>query len=717
MHQGFFHWPLEFPEVVADGGFDVVLSNPPWERVKLQEQEFFAARDARIANAPTKAARARLIRELPTTNPQLYREYVEALRAAAGASSLLRHGGRFPLAGRGDINTYAVFAELCRAVIRPGGYCGIIVQSDIATNDTCKFFFQNLIEKRNLVSFYDFVNTEGIFPAVHRTHPHFCLLTMRGDRSRSTPVFSFWNTNTSHLRDENRSFNLTAEEIALLNPNTGNCPIFRTQADAELTKTIYRRVPVLWREAADGQPEANPWRLSFKTLFHMANGSHHFRTANELEADGYRREGNVFVSPYDRYLPLYEAKMLHQFDHRWATYEERESRRTGDWEIEARDVTPQEKNNPAFVVQPRYWVREEVVESTIPKYPEPLAAALQVEHRPSIQHVLTLWATGFHLHRGNKNQAVELLHVAISSDLDRAVARALGTGMDEYHANRLAQDFPLTEDDVQAIAACLDKPESLARDLVERFSPKWFLGWRDITNSTNERTLIASAVPRVAVGNSYPLLFMEGLHAKHRLSFEAMANSFVVDYVARQKVGGTHINYFYLKQFPLLSPTTFEESTPFSSAGSMVTWLVPRVLELVYTAHDHTHLALDCGYNGPPFPWDDERRLEIRCELDAAFFHLYLPCEPDGSWRTAEGETAEQLAALKHHFPQPSDAVAYILDQFPIVRQKDEDAHGSYRTKERILEIYDAMVAAQCSGRPYQTTLNPPPGSRSSHDL
>jgi hypothetical protein len=80
-------------------------------------------------------------------------------------------------------------------------------------------------------------------------------------------------------------------------------------------------------------------------------------------------------------------------------------------------------------------------------------------------------------------------------------------------------------------------------------------------------------------------------------------------------------------------------------------------------------------------------------------------------------KTEAELAALKHHFAQPRDAVAYILDQFPIVRQKDEQAHGSYRTKERILEIYDAMLAAQRSGRPYQTTLNPPPGSRSSHDL
>jgi hypothetical protein len=154
---------------------------------------------------------------------------------------------------------------------------------------------------------------------------------------------------------------------------------------------------------------------------------------------------------------------------------------------------------------------------------------------------------------------------------------------------------------------------------------------------------------------------------------------------------------------------------PFASLhshNSLQRWLLPRVLELAYTSHDLTLLARDCGYDGPPFPWNDERRFEIRCELDAAFFHLYLPCERDGSWRKAEDETAEQFAALKHHFPKPREAVAYILDQFPIVRQKDEQAHGSYRTKERILEIYDAMLAAQRSRQPYQTRLNPPPGSR-----
>src|SRR5271166_604676 len=103
------------------------------------------------------------------------------------------------------------------------------------------------------------------------------------------------------------------------------------------------------------------------------------------------------------------------------------------------------------------------------------------------------------------------------------------------------------------------------------------------------------------------------------------------------------------------------------------------VIELVYTTRNLSSLSKDCGDDGPPFVWDDERRFEIRCELDSAFFHLYLPADNDGQWRLAEAETAKQLAALKTHFPTPRHAVGFILDQFPLVRQKDEKAHGCYR--------------------------------------
>jgi hypothetical protein len=115
----------------------------------------------------------------------------------------------------------------------------------------------------------------------------------------------------------------------------------------------------------------------------------------------------------------------------------------------------------------------------------------------------------------------------------------------------------------------------------------------------------------------------------------------------------------------------------------LLVWLLPRVLELTYTAWDLESFALDCGWSGPPFRWDEERRFQIRCELDAAFFHLYGTNHEDAD---------------------------YIMDTFPIVKRKDEKKFGEYRTKRVILEIYAAMSAAIRTGQPYQRRLDPPPG-------
>ncbi len=116
------------------------------------------------------------------------------------------------------------------------------------------------------------------------------------------------------------------------------------------------------------------------------------------------------------------------------------------------------------------------------------------------------------------------------------------------------------------------------------------------------------------------------------------------------------------------------------------------------------------GWSGPPFRRDEERRFLLRCELDAAFCHLYLSAEESGDWRPADGETTEDLAQLKASFPTPRDAVAYIMDTFPIVRRRDEENYdGDYRTKRVILEVYEAMHESIRSGQPYQTRLDPPP--------
>jgi hypothetical protein len=312
----FFHWPLEFPEVFAVGGasesgsakagFDVMLGNPPWERIKLQEREFFATRDRAIADAPNKAARDRLIKALYTSDASsekrlLGEEWQRAKHGSECQGIFVRESGRYPLTATGDINTYAIFAETFLRATRVEGRTGLIVPTGIATDTTTKDFFGYLMSERRLVSLYDFENREGIFPGID-SRMKFSLVTL--GRADGTASFAFFLTRTEQLADERRRFTLTEEDIALINPNTHTAPIFRSQADAELTKGIYRRVPVLVDEGA-GEAN-NPWRIEFMTMFHMANDSGLFRNSRDL-SDG-RAESIGEVARELGLLPLYEAK-------------------------------------------------------------------------------------------------------------------------------------------------------------------------------------------------------------------------------------------------------------------------------------------------------------------------------------------------------------------------------------------------------------------------
>jgi hypothetical protein len=340
----FLHWHVAFPAVSQRGGFDVVLGNPPWERVKLQEKEFFAARSPEIATAPNKSARDRLIKALADDDPTLLTAFEAAKREAEGASHFMRSSGRYPLCGRGDVNTYAVFAELMKSAIGSTGRAGVIVPTGIATDDTTKLYFQDVIERRLLVSLYDFENRAGLFPAVD-SRMKFSLLTLTGSKRPATggATFVFFANQTEQLEDAERRFTLSADDIALLNPNTRTCPVFRSRRDATLTKAIFRRLPVLVRE---GDPDGNPWGVKLSTMFHMSNDSHLFRTREQLEAQGFDLDGNVFVRDDERYLPLYEGRMGHQYNHRFASQPGGNLLETSKADLE----------DPRWLVEPQYWV-------------------------------------------------------------------------------------------------------------------------------------------------------------------------------------------------------------------------------------------------------------------------------------------------------------------------------------------------------------------------
>ena len=564
----FFHWYIEFPEVFAQGGFDCVLGNPPWERIKLQEKEFFASRAPEIAAAPNAAARRRLIEALnepPADTPdgirqamrRLYREFQQARHAAEAASQFVRTGGRFPLTGVGDVNLYAVFAETFLNLIGQQGRAGLICPTGIATDDSTKAFFEQITSGRRLAALYDFENREALFPGVHRSYK-FALLTLASDCPEAD--FLFFATRTEHLRDARRHFTLSADDIHLLNPNTHTCPVFRSRRDAELTKKIYRRVHVLIDESKG--EAGNPWGIRFNAMFHMSNDSGLFRTREQLLEAGATRQGPDWLLPDGEvYVPLYEAKMVHQFDHRWAEYET-DGKTT-------RDLTNADHADPARTAQPRYWVPRAEVE-----------ARLQARD----------WQRG------------------------------------------------------------------------------WLLGWRDITNATNERTVIAGVVPRVGCGDTFLLMFPGVEDARLAACLLADQNSMAHDYVARQKIGGTHLKYHTKKQIVNLSPDAYTQAD--------LDFIVPRVLELSYTAEDLRPWAKDLGHTGDPFPWNPDRRRRLRAELDAYYARLY-------------GLTRIDLRYILD--PADVEGEDYPSETFRVLKNKEIREFGDYRTYNLVLDAWDRL--------------------------
>ncbi|WP_134502955.1 Eco57I restriction-modification methylase domain-containing protein [Pseudomonas aeruginosa] len=554
-----FHWPLAFPQVFAQGGFDCVLGNPPWERIKLQEEEFFATRHRDVAEARNKAERAQRIQWLSegmlarhlypelahethedAAEQRLYREFISARRTAE-AASLFAHvkgddGGRYPLTGVGDVNTYALFAETILQIHADSGRAGFIVPTGIATDDSTKAYFGHITQNRRLVSLYDIENREAVFPSVHRSYK-FCLLTLGAAEQAEFVCFA---SQVSQLADPRRCFTLTPDEFRLINPNTLTCPVFRSERDAELTKKLYRAAPVLINESQEG---GNPWRLSFHTrLFHMAEDSHLFRD----------RAGPDVV-------PLYEAKMIHQFDHRWASYVA-----GGD----SRELTETEKEDSDVSINPRYWVEAGELDSRLDNMK---------------------WRNG------------------------------------------------------------------------------WLLGWRDICRATDYRTLISSVIPRAAVGHKYLLMFP--MAAPERVAaLLANINSLTCDFVVRQKVGGTSLTLFTIRQIPVFSPNKYNDGD--------LAFIVPRVLELTYTAHDLAGWAQDLGYNAPPFAFDPDRRAILRAELDAYYAKLY-------------GLTRDEL----RYILDPADMLGedYPSETFRVLKNKELKEFGEYRTQRLVLEAWDAL--------------------------
>ena len=547
-----------------------MLGNPPWERVKLQEKEWFATRHEAIAKAPTAPSERSSSR---LSRPRIHHFTPRSSMPAASRKAIV-------ISSATPAVTRSVAAAMSTPTQSSPNSSATAFHPGVAQAASCRVelrlmtplssFSKTIMSTQTLSSCLELENNGFFLDAGQGHMVRFVLMTSCGPSIQvPQPKFLFQGTSVEDLTNEDLQFVLTLEEIQLLNPNTRTCPIFRTKRDAEITKGIYRRVPVLVDESKGDA--GNPWGVTFSTMFHMTNDSHLFHTREDLEADGWTLEGSVFGKGDERMLPLYESKFMHLDNHRYSDY-------THVLDKKRRHIlpkhTPESLSNPCREMISYYWVSTSEVNSSLPA------------------------------------------------------------------------DWQYTK----------------------------LIGWRDVTDSrASARTTIAAMLPIHAANNKVLLLFPTRVNI-----WRAAANltSFAFDYVARQKLSGLSFSYFIMRQQPVVPPTL-----PSLRGLDREDCYEKRQSELSMTSQ--IMCSKETGPAALPFRYSLSRRFQIRCELDAAFFHLY------GIER---------------------DDVDYIMDTFPIVKRKDEEKYGHYRTKDRILQIYDEMAECMAKGEEWRSPLDPPPG-------
>ena len=564
--EGVLHWEAAFPGVWRRwqddepvGGFDAVIGNPPWDRIKLQEVEWFATRIPELALAPTAAARRRGIKQLRDQGDPLAADFDAAKLRADRLGQLIRASGQYPLLGGGDINLYSLFVERAMRLVKPDGIVGLLTPSGIYADKTAARFFKSVSTSGRVGGLFDFENRKIFFPDVHASFK-FCALIFGGEERRFAETeCAFFLHDTATVHDPDRCFPLAPSDFARVNPNTGTAPIFRTRRDADITRRIYENHPVLIDRS--GGDEVRAWPVRYLRMFDMTNDSHLFRTAAQLDDEGfYPVQGNRWKRGETLYLPLYQGRMIWHFDHRANSVR----------------VNPESTHNP--------YLSEPVSE--------------------------------------------------------------------EQHAD--PRFLPRTQYWVSAAEV-----ESATQEL-----SGWPVACRLIARTTDVRTVIATVVPKYGFGNSLPLLMPEqSLGAKETCQLVANLSCYCLDYVARQKLQGSNLNWFIIEQLPVIAPSDYDRAFGPTTARDLVRH---HVLRLTYTAHDMAPFARDLGYDGQPFIWNEEQRSHLRARLDALYFQLYGLSRADA---------------------------AYILDTFPIVRRHDEAAFGHYRTKAMVLAYYNALAA------------------------
>lgn len=541
----FFHWHLEFPEVFEKGGFDCILGNPPWETWEFKTLEYFSGKDPEISTTKNTKIRNLLISELENSNINLFNDYQSELYFYYSSKKYFQFSNSYKLSNRGKINLYSKFFEKAILLSNTKKGVGLIVDGGIATGFDTSVLFQYLIDQKILKSVFHFVNKNKIFD-IHRD-TKFALVTLAS--SSQNFYFRFNLVDINQISDFTKHLSLTSESLKILNPNTKNCPILNNNTDLNLLLKLYENGNVI-----NHHNQNNLWNIRNHRMINASDESNNIEIISELKNNGFIIKDHEVIKDGKIFLPIYESKLVWQYDHRFASYE---------------------------------GVSDEQLKKSNPTY-------LRIDEKM------------------------------------------------DYNKKIIAKDYISEE---YANKKWLKKYNS------------WHLIYRNTTGSSNVRTSVCCFIPKLPVVlTAYILQFEESHSIVEALCFASNINSFIFDFAARRKVGGSHLSVYVFDQLPAIPPDYYNKII-----GEFIS---NRVFQLSFTCIDLKGLAIDYGYDGEPFTWDENLRFQLKCELDAIYGHLY--------------------SLTREEFD-------YLLETFPIVKRRDIEKYNTYRTKETILKLFDEM--------------------------
>ncbi|MDO9530030.1 MAG: N-6 DNA methylase [Syntrophales bacterium] len=362
----YFHWHLAFPDVfhIPDrneeleseqlhwsGGFDVVLGNPPWEKITTLEREFFASMPE-ISEEKRSDRRRRMILELSSSDPELFDQWLNQKRYDVSYAHFLKSSGLFPLSSVGELNLYPLFVEISDCIIDRSGAAGLVIKTGMMLSPTWAKFSSYLIEHDRIESAFDFRNWKGWFPDIGY-HERFTLLTMKKGRQKQNIFLGYYLDDPAEIKDVSKTFTISRDEAIHLNPITKTVPAFESSRHKTCVMAVYDRFPVL-------NDDSSEWGVHYTTGLHMAAEADKLRDFEELSSEGFELDEFLRMKKGEHtFIPLYEGKFIQQFDHRFASFEGIPREKRFGIKAGTHNPTEEQKGNPAYHITPRYWISDE----------------------------------------------------------------------------------------------------------------------------------------------------------------------------------------------------------------------------------------------------------------------------------------------------------------------------------------------------------------------